>query len=457
MPSSKQSKQLIVYGFLASFVLEIVYLLYNVLISIIGAGALYALYQIANVLLLVCTVAITAGFLCLYLHERRAADLVVGIASAIALLGSLVQITGIPTAIVNGLLFWAWALALAWRLLGSQRNWALVLACCFAVGVVARITFFALLVTAGPVAGASLASTMISLATLAAYAAAYLALRAEFFGASSPTASASAPISSGAAASLAGKAQPKKNGLNGSKSMSGKVASGSAAQLVAEAEPSIDEVRGTNGFNVWMQLVSQPDSTLHIQNNHSLLMSEQLGRPLLRDICAGQQYQELVEAIQDTARVSAGLVTKPYDVTIGTTRYEAWLLEHFERRDLYDSGKSETMSWDYCLARDGKLFVVTRTSQGDVHVNDMLPFYPNMVTDSVNMGLVLVMHGCVGALDLVPADPSLRRVYRFRGADDTIEFDFPWDEKQGGPAYTAIGLTERLNRLVGQPIWSNQQ
>lgn len=97
-------------------------------------------------------------------------------------------------------------------------------------------------------------------------------------------------------------------------------------------------------------------------------------------------------------------------------QFNGWLLEHFERiNDLADDGQHvDKLYWDYCLGSDGKLYIITTSLDEDgsseYRVNEMFYMFP-LPLNSLNQNVsVSVMHGWIGALDVVSMEnPNERR------------------------------------------------
>lgn len=166
-------------------------------------------------------------------------------------------------------------------------------------------------------------------------------------------------------------------------------------------------------------------------------------------------------------------IQKPFDMSVkypiindgkmerGLIKFDGWRLDHFKRLYIFNNGNPAssyniTRAWDYCLGRDGKLYMVYSVS-GKYDDNqkitdlrywiyDLLP-YDAMFLENKNQNMVVsVSHGLLYTLDAIPKERT-DNVIVDRGNEKDI-FNFPLQLKDYGYPETGEGILVRINALL---------
>lgn len=176
----------------------------------------------------------------------------------------------------------------------------------------------------------------------------------------------------------------------------------------------------------------------------------------------GQYITEVIPKIQ-----------KPFDMSIkypiihegkmerGRVKFNGWRLDHFERLYIFNDGNlassyNEIKAWDYCLGRDGKLYMVYSVSgkkdnnQGvtnfEYRIYNLLP-YDIMFLENKNQNMVIsVSHGLLYTLDAIPPKRA-DNVILDEGNEKRI-FNFPLQLNENRYSEIGAGVLERINTLL---------
>ncbi len=278
----------------------------------------------------------------------------------------------------------------------------------------------------------------------------------------------------------------------------------SAALPLADSNPRFDS--NSRACQITLSMYKDPTTSFITQSPDSLTTCTNAGKSLFspealasEDESLASQMGSLRDICIHNATYAAERCTKPYNVSIMTSAremktvyfnvpktvrkglfrtetvvekvaqpqsvlvkkkvlFQGWLLEHFERNELYSATSSESFFWDYCLSKDGGLYMVTSSNElssgqvtfGDYHVHELLfnsPAYMNLQHQNI---FFAVNAGFVGSLDVVaPGDEG--KCYNVSANDENLEFNFPIEDPDcSHVAFSTIGdgLYTRLKMLL---------
>lgn len=257
-----------------------------------------------------------------------------------------------------------------------------------------------------------------------------------------------------------------------------------------------------NGVDMWFECLRDSEASWYTQINSSVLSFMHYGQKaipmmLSDDNDMNKLLKEGNERALEDARYVAENCKKPFDVRIPITihvekteydevpvvvktglfkketqyekrarkivekesvilQFNGWLLEHFERiNDLEGDGQRvNKLYWDYCLGGDGRLYIITTSideyGSSEYRVNEMFYMFPWLLNNLNQNVFVSVMHGWIGALDVVPMENPEDRKYMMQGDGNKYYFNFPLqiESKEQCSFDIGAGLRERLKKLL---------
>ncbi len=438
--AGEKTKKLVIYCMLAGLILSVLSSVGGYFVARFGIGAMQTFNWIITTLNAIRTIVLLAGFFVLYGRFHVKLDLYSAIALIVSLVLSIVNTGGgIVLSLIFGAVTGLFTLLLAIRARKVSMACYIILLIAYGAGILYGAVIVAMISGRLHPVGASWITMILNIIGLAGMIAGYLTVKMDL---ARPCYEARGNVSGNNAP--APEAEP----------VTEKSDTGTVRRLEAQPERSAQQVYPTNGFAVWQELITKKDATLLTQSEASLMRTAEWGRPALKDMYLNtkdETWKALAEKIARVAENFAAVCHKPYDVVVGGVTYNGWLLERFRRQDISSGGGTSVITWDYCLGQDGKLYVITHTSDGEIRVNDMIPLFPASLKNKTTNRLVAVMHGCVGALDLVPEERGERTEYRHQGNGETQVFDFPWSENMGSPVYAlGDGFARRVAGLLAE-------
>ena len=280
--------------------------------------------------------------------------------------------------------------------------------------------------------------------------------------------------------------------------------SGAADKRIDEKIPvgAFEKLAHLNSVDNWFECLRDPEGPWCTQVNFSVLSFMHYGQKaipmmLSDDIDVNKYLKELHEKFLEDARYVAENCKKPFDIRIPATiqlekteydevpvvvktglfkketqyekrarkivekesvilQFNGWLLEHFERiHDLENDGlRVNKLYWDYCLGGDGRLYIITTSideyGSSEYRVDELFCMFPWLLNNLNQNVFVSVMHGWIGALDVVSMESSKDRKYMMQGDGTKYCFNFPLqiDSKEKCSFDVGDGLRERLKKLL---------
>lgn len=166
-------------------------------------------------------------------------------------------------------------------------------------------------------------------------------------------------------------------------------------------------------------------------------------------------------------------IQKPFDMSIkyptindgkmerGLIKFNGWKLDHFERLYIFNNGNpassyNTTRAWDYCLGRDGNLYMVysvsgkyddnRKVTDLKYWIYDLLP-YSSVLLENKNQNMVIsVTHGLLYTLDDIPKKRT-DNVIIDRGNEKHI-INFPLQLEDYQSSEIGAGILEHINALL---------